>query len=263
MWPKPIDGLSANLKAVDNLMLDSVGKSALGKAAAALITSGGKRLRPALALTAASISGKKPRDIAVRTAAAIELIHLASIVHDDILDKSPLRRGTPAAAAAQGAAFAILLGDFLLAKAFSEAALVNGDIANILAKTVADMAEVETANISEKIHANPLSQKYKYQVELKTAGLFRAAAASGAFCADSPVKNVKALEDFGENFGFAFQIIDDLQDSTIPADLQSKAMKEIKIYNSRAIQSLAVFDGQAADSLRALPDDYLAWALPR
>ena len=261
-WPLPVERLRAGLDAVDELMINTVGKDGLGAAAAELINAGGKRMRPALTLTAAALGGQANDAEAIQAAAAIELVHLASLVHDDILDNSPQRRNAPSTAAAQGSGLALLLGDFLLAKALSLAAATAAEIAVMISATIAGMAEGEALELTGVKRAKPLSRDYIMITRLKTANLFAAATAAGAICGNLPPKTVEALQLYGEDFGVAFQLADDIADQRILLSQRVEALKEIGRRIKAGERRLAGMEGKAADCLKALPQAYFDWATP-
>ncbi len=261
-WPQPIRGLNAHLESVDRLMLGIVGGGRFGKAAAELINAGGKRIRPALTITAASLDGQTPGQKVVQAAAAVELVHLSSLVHDDIIDKSPRRRQKPSAVSAHGPVFALLLGDFLLAKALSTAATVDEAIALLLAETIAKMAEGEVLELEEGRQPGSLNGSHFEIISKKTAGLFAAASAGGGICVGLPAKEVEALVSYGENFGMAFQLIDDVKDLKIAKSQKIQAVSEIKRRSNLAKQSVQQLKGAARPSLEQLPAAYLDWASP-
>jgi len=261
-WPQPVEGLETGLLAVDHLMLKTVGNVGLGSAAADLINTGGKRLRPALTLTAAALVGQINKGKPVQTAAAIELVHLASLVHDDLLDDAPLRRDKLSMAAAKGPGFALLLGDYLLAKALSLAAAAGAEISVMISDTIAGMAEGEALELRGNVPSDPLSAGYFKIIQLKTAALFAAAAAAGAICSNLPPKTVEALRLYGQDFGIGFQLADDIADQKIDKTKKVAALKEINRRIKNTECRLAGMDGEAVDSLSALPQAYFDWAYP-
>lgn len=261
-WPKPIEGLDRHLDEVDKIMRRTTEAEPLGKLAADLINRGGKRLRPALTLTVASLSGKKIPQKATYSAAAVELVHLASLVHDDIMDESPERRGGQSTSMSHGQGTALLLGDFLLARAFALASEADKSFAGLLANTVSAMAGGEALAAASKKDKRPLDEEYFDAISLKTASLFETAALAGAGCAGVPAKNIAGAGQFGKEFGIVFQLIDDVKDSDIDASLKPKVLEEINRRISLAECHLGGITGRAAESLRSLPSVYLNWASP-
>jgi heptaprenyl diphosphate synthase len=187
-----------------------------------LIKAGGKRLRPALVLLA-SRAGEEHRRATNMSAAAIELIHLASLYHDDVLDETQTRRGVPTAHNKWGIEVAVLAGDYLFAAGCALGADVGGDVPGILAEAIVAVCEgqiVETAAINDPIR--PVAD-YIETIRLKTATLFAAACELGAVTSGAPPETRTALAGYGENLGLAFQVVDDVLDLIGNPDETGKA----------------------------------------
>ena len=177
-----------------------------------LIGSSGKRLRPLLTIAAARLSGARD-DACLKLAAAVEFIHTATLLHDDVVDSSELRRGRVAAHLIWGAPSSVLVGDFLFARAF-ELMVEAGSMAalEILARASRVIAEGEVLQLT-RAHDLDLSQEIYLQIiQAKTAELFAAAAEAGAVVAGAPPARVRALRRFGQEVGLAFQLVDDALD---------------------------------------------------
>ena len=177
-----------------------------------LIAAGGKRLRPLLTVAAHRLAGGKD-DAGVKLAAAVEFVHTATLLHDDVVDSSDLRRGKVAAHLIWGAAPAVLVGDFLFARAF-ELMVETGSIRalGVLARASSVIAEGEVLALSR---ANDLSLEHEVYlkiIECKTAELFAAAGESGAVAARASEPRISALRAYGMNLGMAFQLVDDALD---------------------------------------------------
>jgi octaprenyl-diphosphate synthase len=187
-----------------------------------LVKAGGKRLRPLLTVTASRMAGGRG-EAALKLAAAVEFIHTATLLHDDVVDASQLRRGQTAAHLIWGAPPAVLVGDFLFARAF-ELMVETGMMRalEILARASRVIAEGEVLQMS-RAHDLDLDQAtYLEIITAKTAALFAAAAEAGAVSADaSPVK-ARALRDYGQNLGLAFQLADDALDYSGVAETLGK-----------------------------------------
>lgn len=179
--------------------------------AAHLIASGGKRLRPALTLACASLCGNHGTS-AVNIAASIELIHSATLLHDDVVDASHLRRGKPTANAVWGNKASVLVGDFLLSQAF-QLMVEHGDLSvlQILSKASAVIAEGEIMQLNTTHDPTIAQERYLQVIAAKTAALFAAACELGAVAANTQ-EHAPALRKFGELAGIAFQIVDDALD---------------------------------------------------
>jgi len=177
-----------------------------------LIAAGGKRLRPLLTVAAHRLAGGKG-DAGTKLAAAVEFVHTATLLHDDVVDSSDLRRGKVAAHLIWGAAPAVLVGDFLFARAF-ELMVETGSIRalGVLARASSVIAEGEVLALSRANDLNLEHETYLKIIESKTAELFAAAAESGAVAARASEPRIAALRAYGLNLGMAFQLVDDALD---------------------------------------------------
>jgi geranylgeranyl pyrophosphate synthase len=184
----------------------------LAQHAGATIAAGGKRLRPLLVLLAAGPSGAGSRDV-VAAATAVELVHSATLVHDDVLDAAPLRRGLPTVWAQGGRDLAIATGDLLFSRAFSEL-VATGSLAAVrtLSHAGSALAEGELLQRQDAWNAAVPVERYLHRCELKTARLFEASCELGALAAGAVAGLVDALGAFGRRVGLAFQILDDVLD---------------------------------------------------
>ena len=177
-----------------------------------LISGSGKRLRPLLTVAAARLAGARD-DACLKLAAAVEFIHTATLLHDDVVDSSQLRRGRVAAHLIWGAPSSVLVGDFLFARAF-ELMVGAGSMPalEILARASRVIAEGEVLQLT-RAHDMDLTQDlYLDIVRAKTAELFAAAAESGAVSAGAPPERRRALRRYGQDLGLAFQLVDDALD---------------------------------------------------
>jgi len=177
-----------------------------------LIQSGGKRLRPILTLAAAGLNGYNGPDH-IRLATAVEFIHTATLLHDDVVDDSAMRRGKPAARMIWGNPASVLVGDFLYSRAFQLMVETGSvDILGVLANASAVIAEGEVMQLQAAKNLETTEETYLRVVEAKTAALFAAAAEVGAMAAKASPAKVKALADYGRAVGVAFQLVDDALD---------------------------------------------------
>jgi len=198
--------------------LESVARESEGilrEASAYVLSGGGKRLRAALVLYCASLKepSEKIYDSAVQAACAVELIHSATLVHDDIIDQAVLRRLKPTANIHFGNDVAVLLGDFLYARAFEMISKVgNASVTELMARTTRLMCEGELDQLKHRFRADLTLEKYLSFIERKTAGLISASAESGAALVGLNLPEQKALSSYGMNLGVAFQIVDDILD---------------------------------------------------
>ncbi|MGH6951831.1 MAG: polyprenyl synthetase family protein [Vitreimonas sp.] len=180
--------------------------------AAHLIDAGGKRIRPLITLAAARLvggGGDGPRKLA----AAVEFIHSATLLHDDVVDLSSMRRGKKAANVVWGNSASVLVGDFLFARSFN-LMVETGDIQvlDILARAASIIAEGEVMQLAAANDAETTRQRYMEIINAKTAALFAAAAKSGAVAAGRAGLEASALEIYGRELGLAFQLVDDALD---------------------------------------------------
>ncbi len=177
-----------------------------------LIDSGGKRLRPMLTIASAEMFGDDDRN-AVLFAAAVEFMHTATLLHDDVVDESDMRRGKPAARKVWGNQASVLVGDFLLGQAFLMM-VESGDMEalGVLAKSAAVIAEGEVFQLAKAMDFDTSVADYHAVITGKTAALFEAATEVGAMAGGAPDKGRKALALYGLELGRAFQLVDDALD---------------------------------------------------
>ena len=177
------------------------------------LSSGGKRLRALLTLESAKLTGYKADKRDINLAACVELIHSATLLHDDVIDESALRRGVKTTNSIWGNQSSILVGDYLLSRCF-EMMVEDGDleVLKLLSSTSAKIAQGEVLQLQHKGEADLLEETYIEIINLKTASLFSAATKTGACLSRSNEKEKKALESYGRNLGLAFQIADDALD---------------------------------------------------
>jgi len=201
------------LDAVERAMLEVVDSDVdvLGDASRHILGAGGKRIRPRMLMLTYMAVGGTDLDYAAPPAAALELMHTASVVHDDINDHGVVRRGRPSVNSKWGRTFALLTGDFLFTTVYTLLA-PYGDLNVIIAKAARDLVEGETLQASAVKNNNFTREIYGQIIALKTAALFRAACEMGARLNNSSEDVVEAVKQFGFNIGLAFQIVDDILD---------------------------------------------------
>lgn len=189
-----------------------------------IIHAGGKRMRPALVLLAARACGRQ--DAAVyELAAMIEFIHTATLLHDDVVDESALRRGRDTANALFGNAASVLVGDFLYTRAFQMMVSVNDmRILQVMAEATNIIAEGEVLQLLNIGNTEVNEAQYLQVIQYKTAKLFEAAGRVGAMVAGADDAVIQALGDYGMYLGTAFQIIDDVLDYSGDADTIGKSL---------------------------------------
>lgn len=189
-----------------------------------LMTAGGKRLRPMLTLASAKLCEARQVERAIPLAASIEFIHAATLLHDDVIDGSSLRRGKPTAKATWGNQASILVGDFLFVKAF-QLMLQDGSprILDLLSKASARIVEGEMLQLTTQGDLETNQEQHLDVVLHKTAPLFEAAMGVGALVAESSENTVKNLMSFGRYLGACFQLVDDVLDYNFSSQTTGKA----------------------------------------
>jgi octaprenyl-diphosphate synthase len=206
--------VEADMSRVNRLIIARLDSpiSLIPQLAGHLVAAGGKRVRPMLTLISARLCGYRGlRHIPL--AAAVEFIHTATLLHDDVVDESDLRRGLATANAIWGNKPSVLVGDFLFSRAF-QLMVEDGalEVLAILANASAVIAEGEVAQLMTANDADTTEERYLEVITAKTATLFAAAAQIGAVIADRPATDAEALRRYGQNLGIAFQLIDDVLD---------------------------------------------------
>jgi heptaprenyl diphosphate synthase len=206
--------LDEHLVAVEGALCRAVNSedSFLAEVAGHLISAGGKRIRPMLTLAAASAAGHGVTDDVVQGAVSVELVHMGSLYHDDVIDGAATRRGVASVNAQWGNLVAIVAGDFLLARASEIAASLGTEVARLLAATIGRLCEGEVAELQHAFNPSRPESAYLAAIEGKTASLMATSCRIGALTAGADHGAVEALTCFGEAFGMAFQIWDDILD---------------------------------------------------
>ena len=202
------------LRAVDELLLSSIDSEVdlLNEASRHILTSGGKRIRPHVAFLAYLAAGGDDLSEAVSMAAAVEMVHTATLVHDDINDHSLLRRGRPSVHARWGRTFALLTGDYMFAKVYELMAPYGPSYNVIMARACAELVEGETLQAAAAKAGAIDRETYKRIIALKTASLFEGAGRMGGLLGGGDERTVNALADYAYHLGLAFQLVDDILD---------------------------------------------------
>lgn len=206
--------IARDMQAVDSVIQQSLGSevSLINTIGEHIINSGGKRLRPALVILSAGLFGEiKSQHHSL--AAIVEFIHTATLLHDDVVDESQLRRGKSTANHLFGNAASVLVGDFLYSRAFQMMVkLQNMRVMEILSEATNIISEGEVLQLLNVHNANVSEQDYLKVIHFKTAKLFEAAARLGAVMSNANDKDENALATYGMHLGTAFQLIDDVLD---------------------------------------------------
>jgi octaprenyl-diphosphate synthase len=208
------DLLAADMQAVDAVIRDRLHSDVflVRQVSEYIINSGGKRLRPAVLLLSAAALNYRGRDHHV-LAAVVEFIHTATLLHDDVVDESKLRRGNETANALFGNAASVLVGDFLYSRAFQMMVSVNSmRVMEVLSDATNTIAEGEVLQLMNCHDADIDEDNYLRVIRYKTAKLFEAAGRLGAIVSGAPRETEDALGVYGMHLGTAFQLVDDLLD---------------------------------------------------
>ena len=191
----------------------------LGRHAAGTLAAGGKRLRPVLVF----LCGGEGDGALTAAAVAVELLHMATLVHDDVLDQAALRRGRPTVFASDGRATATATGDLLFSRAFAELASTDSSEAvSALSDASSSLARGELVQRADAWSDSVTPERYLERCELKTASLFASACRLGALLGDAGAAQADALGGFGSRIGLAFQILDDVLDVSGPSERTGK-----------------------------------------
>ena len=186
----------------------------VGRPMAELLEAGGKRIRPALVVLSA-MCGRYERDAVLAAAIGAEIIHAATLVHDDVIDRAPTRRGRPTVAASLGDEPAIVIGDYYFAKAYEWAARTGiPEAVTILAGAVMEICAGEVAQQAIRYRYSTTVDEYMRRIEAKTAALLAACCGIGALLGGLDQDKRSALRAYGRSLGLAFQIADDVLDYT-------------------------------------------------
>ena len=259
-----LPALETALDDVASAMTEALaGSEELVVPAARMLNGGGKRLRPLLtiasALAADPSTSVDPLDPNVRSgAASVELVHVGSLVHDDIIDDADSRRGVTTVNAQEGASQAVLVGDFLLARAGVEAAKVSKEVAMSLAITISDLCDGQSL---EGVKEHDLDRSVDDAIRSiagKTGALMRASCDIAAYAVGAN-RLAQPLAQFGMNFGIAFQLVDDLLDLLSSDELMGKPVNnDVKcgVYSVPALLALELTDnpGELRDLMKAARD---------
>jgi geranylgeranyl pyrophosphate synthase len=254
--------LRADLDRIENRLRDAVSAHdrLLGDVASHLLSAGGKRIRPVLALCAAyAVHGADTPAAAdaVTGACSVELVHLGSLYHDDVIDEAETRRGVPSVNARWSNIVAILAGDYLLAQASALAASLGADVAALLAATIGELCRGQVLELQHLFDADRSVEAYLSAIEGKTASLMATSCRVGGMVSGVADPTLDALTQFGQHLGMCFQIVDDVLDITgTEAELGKPAGNDVHegVYTLPVIYALA-----SSDELRELLGRKLDW----
>jgi heptaprenyl diphosphate synthase len=253
--------LSEGLQRLEPLLTASVvtGDSFLDDVTTHLIAAGGKRLRPMLALAAATGGSRDATQEDLLGGVAVELVHLASLYHDDVLDEATIRRNVESVNSRFGNLVAIVAGDYLLARSAAIAAGLGTEIAALLANTLGQLCQGQVSEVRAAFQTNRTHENYFDAIAGKTAALMATSCRIGALTGGLASAEVDACTEYGRCFGMVFQIRDDILDITATdGELLKPAGQDLAegIYNLPALVALA--DPDWGPDLRALLGQPLA-----
>ncbi|HEX9390400.1 MAG TPA: polyprenyl synthetase family protein [Usitatibacteraceae bacterium] len=206
--------IEADMQAIDGVIRQRLASDVIlvNQISSYIISAGGKRLRPVLVALSGSLAGA-PKAAMHEMAAVIEFIHTATLLHDDVVDESDLRRGRETANAAFGNAASVLVGDFLYSRAFQMMVEVGSmRVMGVMAEATNIISEGEVLQLMNVRDADTDEESYLKVVRYKTAKLFEAACRVGAILGEASSRNEEALASYGTHVGTAFQLIDDVLD---------------------------------------------------
>jgi octaprenyl-diphosphate synthase len=218
--------IATHMKTVDEVIRSSLHSEVplINQVSEYIIQSGGKRLRPALVLLSAGLFGE-PQSAHHQLAAIVEFIHTATLLHDDVVDESDMRRGKSTANHLFGNAASVLVGDFLYSRAFQMMVkLQNMRVMEILAEATNTISEGEVLQLLNVHNVGVSEQEYLKVIHFKTAKLFEAATRLGAVVSDATEQQEQALAEYGMRLGTAFQLIDDVLDLSGKPDVIGKKL---------------------------------------
>jgi octaprenyl-diphosphate synthase len=218
--------IASDMNALNDVIRESLRSEValINQISSYIVEAGGKRIRPALLLlTAQSIANGKELNHQLGMATVVEFIHTATLLHDDVVDESNLRRGRATANAAFGNAASVLVGDFLYSRAFQMMVAPNElKIMEILAEATNTIAEGEVLQLMNMHDSDVNEARYMQVIHFKTAKLFEASCALGALLAKASEEQYLAAQAYGRHIGTAFQLIDDILDYTASAEQMGK-----------------------------------------
>lgn len=226
-----------------------------------LIKAGGKRLRPLFTVAAAACSlpnGESVSDNVVRGGVAVELVHIGSLYHDDVMDEAEMRRQVISVNARWGNLRAILSGDYLLAKASEIAAELGNEVAGLLAATIAELCRGQVGELQTMFDVERSEEQYFPSISGKTASLYSAATRIGGIVSGQSRPKIDALTEFGRLYGMAFQIIDDILDVIATDEQLGKPAGNDMIEGVYSLPVIHTLAGPQGPALRDLLTDGLA-----
>jgi len=238
------------LNAVRSTMLDATKEDnpQLTGPLAHVLRNEGKLVRPAITLLCGKLHNYN-REPLVQMAAAIEFLHMASLLHDDTIDKADTRRGQPTVSSIWGSSTAILIGDYLFAKsAYMVSTLNRTELMTIFAQTLMSLCIGVLEESKNAYNSKQTREDYYKKIDDKTASLFYLASESGASLSDAPKTAVEALKDYGYNLGMAFQVVDDILDFTGQQEEMGKPVGGDFLSGNLTLPAIMLMEKQPQDN---------------
>ena len=249
-----IDSIAADMLQVDAVIAQRLhsGVPLVGQISQYILQAGGKRIRPKLLLLCCRALGcEDPRRL--KLAAVVEFIHTATLLHDDVVDDSSLRRGLATANAAFGNPASVLVGDFLYSRAFQMMVEANSmRVMEVLAEATNVIAEGEVLQLMNMHNADLTQAQYTEVIRSKTAKLFEASARVGAILAQATSAHEEACARYGQALGTAFQMIDDVLDYTGDADLMGKNLGDDLREGKATLPLIAAMERSTAEDAQTV-----------
>ena len=250
-----LDLVESDLQRLELLLAESVivGDDYLDSVTTHLIYAGGKRLRPMLAIAAATGGAREASREDLLGGVALELLHLASLYHDDVMDEAEIRRNVDSVNAHYGNLIAIVAGDYLMARSATIAADLGVEMASLLARTLAWLTRGQVSEVRTAFSVHRTEADYYEAIEGKTASLLSSSCRVGAITAQHGAEEADALAEFGRCFGMIYQLRDDILDVTATENQLGKpAGQDLAegVYNLPTL--FALRDPVVGDELRAL-----------
>ena len=249
-----LPGITPDLARVEARLLQEVDSDLafITEVASHLITAGGKRIRPSLTLACAGVAGLPVPETAIMGGVSVELVHLGSLHHDDVMDKAATRRNVASVNEQWDDTIAVLSGDFLLARASVLAAQVGTDFSELLAATIAELCEGQIREHQDAYNCDRTIASYEKSISGKTASLLATSCRVGATTAGLSAGEVAAVTEFGRSYGMTFQILDDINDFTSSRSELGKPSGQDILEGNYTLPVLITLDSPAGTELREL-----------
>ncbi|WP_195210370.1 polyprenyl synthetase family protein [Actinomarinicola tropica] len=249
--------LLAALTEVEDALTSSVqtDDEFLTEVASHLIVAGGKRVRPLFSVAAAAVERPRIGDASresVLGGVSVELVHIGSLYHDDVMDEAVIRRTVDSVNARWGNLRAILAGDFLLARASEIAASLGVEVAGLLAATIAKLCEGQVRELQSMFDVGRTEEAYLSSISGKTASLFASACRIGGIVADLDRDAIDAVTEFGQRYGMAFQMVDDVLDLTATEEQLGKPAGNDLVEGVYTLPVLRALELDGGEELRDL-----------